>query len=214
MPQNRSYRRGEGESGATGMETGMSTASRREYFRTQRARYRRARRAEKQGILDEACEMFGMHRKSLIRALNRAAVRSVRRAGHPRVYDETLLGVLKAIWLAGEQPCGKRFAALLPTWLAPYERRYGALDPAVRARVLAASPSTLDRLLRPLRARRKGLCGTRAVRRLEGQIPIRTNFREVDGPGTFEADRLPQKEAANRLRQKRATHPLLRLDLR
>lgn len=132
--------------------------------------------------------MFGMHRKSLIRALNRAAVRSVGRAGHPRVYDETLLVVLKAIWLAGEQPCGKRFAAMLPTWLAPYERRYGALDPVVRAKVLAVSPSTLDRLLRPLRARGKGLCGTRAVRRLEGQIPIRTNFREVEGPGTFEAD--------------------------
>jgi len=166
----------------------MSGQSRREYIRTQRARYRSATRTGKQRILDEGCEMFGMHRKSLIRALGRAAVRSARRAGRPRVYDETLLATLKKIWLTAEQPCSKRLAALLPTWLPYYERHHGALDAEVRDRLLAASPSTLDRLLRPLRARRKGLCGTRAVRRLEGQIPIRTNFHEVEGPGTLEAD--------------------------
>jgi len=63
------------------------------------------------------------------------------------------------------------------------------LTGAVRGALLAASASTLDRLLGPFRARRKGLSGTRrGNRRLEGQIPIRTHFRDVDGPGTFEAD--------------------------
>jgi hypothetical protein len=130
-----------------------------------------------------------MHRKSLIRAFGRDGHRAVRRRGRPRQYDAALMGPLKTIWLAGEQVCGKRLKAMLPYWLPSYERHYGVLDPDVRAKLLSASASTLDRLLQAIRARaRKGLGTTRSVRRLEGQIPIRTNFREVDGPGTFEAD--------------------------
>jgi hypothetical protein len=171
------------------LEVVMSGRSRQEYIRTQRARYRGGTREQKRRILDEGCSMFGVHRKSLIRAFGRGAQRAGRRRGAKRRYGPELLGPLKTIWLAAEQPCSKRLKALLPQWLASYERHYGALDGPVRGRLLAASPSTLDRLLQPIRARRrKGLCTTRSVRRLEGQIPIRTNFREVQGPGTFEAD--------------------------
>jgi len=96
---------------------------------------------------------------------------------------------LKTIWLASEQPCGRRLRALLPVWLPFYEKHHGALNPQVRAQLLSACASTLDRLLKATRARaRKGLGTTRSLRRLEGQIPIRTNFRDVSGPGTFEAD--------------------------
>ena len=166
----------------------MSGRSRREWIRTQRRRYRRATRQQKRQMLDEGCQMFGVHRKSLIRALGRSAQKAPKRRGRKRLYGPDLLGPLKAIWLAAEQPCGKRLKAILPPWLPFYERRHGALDAALRQALVAASASTLDRLLRPLRARRKGLSATRSGRRLEGRIPIRTHFREVDGPGTFEAD--------------------------
>lgn len=166
----------------------MSGRSRQEYIRTQRGRYRSATRRQKGRILDEGCWLFRVHRKSLIRAFGRRAQRAPQRRGRRREYGPQLLGPLKVIWLAAEQPCAKRLKALLAQWLPFYEHHYGALDGAVRGRLLAASASTLDRLLRPLRVRRKGRSGTRAVRRLEGQIPIRTHFREVDGPGTFEAD--------------------------
>ena len=166
----------------------MSSRSRREYIETQRARYRRGTREQRGWILDEGCRLFGVHRKSLIRAFGRRGQRASRCRGRPRHYGAELRGPLKVIWLAAEQPCGKRLHALMAQWLPFYERHYGALDPGVRDRLRAASPATLDRLLRPLRVRGKGLSGTRAVRRLEGQIPIRTHFREVDGPGTFEAD--------------------------
>jgi hypothetical protein len=139
-------------------------------------------------MLDEGCRLFGVHRKSLIRALARPARRRSNRCGRKRRYGAELLGPLKRIWLAAEQPCAKRLKALLGQWLPFYERHYGALEEGVREALLRASASTLDRLLRPLRARRKGLSATRSVRRLEGQIPIRTNFREVDGPGLLEAD--------------------------
>ena len=167
----------------------MSAQSRREYIRTQRFRYRSGRRGQKRQILDEGCRLFGMHRKSLIRALGREGQRRGRRRGRPRQYDAAMIGPLKTIWLAGEPVCGKRLKAMLPYWLPSYERRYGALDGERRAKLLSASASTLDRLLKAIRGRaRKGLGTTRSVRQLEGRIPIRTNFREVDGPGTFEAD--------------------------
>ncbi|MBM3333957.1 transposase family protein [Candidatus Sumerlaeota bacterium] len=166
----------------------MSRRSRREYIRTQRARYRSASRAEKGRILDEGCKLFGMHRKSLTRALNRPVVRACRKAGHPKRYGAELLGPLRKICPAAEFICSKRLKAAMPVYVRFYERHHGPLDPQVRDDLLAASPSTLDRVLKPIRAKRKGLCGTRAVRRLEGQIPIRTHFRDVEGPGTLEVD--------------------------
>jgi len=171
------------------MEAVMSYRSRQEYVQTQRARYRSGTRREKKQILDEGCRLFGLHRKSLIRAFGRSVRRPSRRRGRKvKFVAAELLGPLKVIWLASNQPCGKRLKVVLGLWVASYEKHHGALAPDVRERLLAMSPSTLDRLLRPLRARRRGLCGTRRVGRLEGQIPIRTNFRDVVGPGYFEAD--------------------------
>ena len=171
------------------MEDRMSFRSRQEFVRTQRDRYRKGNRKEKRRILDEGCAMFGVHRKSLIRALGRPVRRRRGRRGRPRKYGPELLGPLKTIWMASEQPCAKRLAALLPLWLPFYEHRHGSLTLELRKSLLAASPATLDRLLRPLRARRrKGRSATRSVKRLEGQIPIRTRFQTVDGPGYFEAD--------------------------
>ena len=171
------------------MEETMGCQSRQEYLKTQRARYRRATRAQKSRILDEGCALFAVHRKSLIRALGRhKGHRGERRGPKPR-YGPEVLGPLKAIWLAAQQPCSKRLRALLDVWLPHYERRYGALALEVRERLLIISPATIDRLLAPIRARRrKGLSATRAARHLEGQIPIRTRFQEVEGPGYFEAD--------------------------
>jgi len=96
---------------------------------------------------------------------------------------------LKAIWLMANQPCSKRLKVVLVLWLPHYEGHYGALSPEVQAGLLRMSPSTMDRLLRPIRARRrKGLYATGVARHLEGQIPIRTSFQEADGPGYIEAD--------------------------
>ena len=81
----------------------MSAQSRREYIRTQRFRYRSGSRGQKRQILDEGCRLFGMHRKSLIRAFGREGQRRGRRRGRPRQYDAAMMGPLKTIWLAGEQ---------------------------------------------------------------------------------------------------------------
>jgi len=167
----------------------MSYGSRREYFQTQGPRYRRASRRGKKRILDEGCALFGLHRKSLIRAFAGRPRGGAKRRGRKRRYAEATLAPLKRVWLAAQQPCGKRLKAAVRIWVRSYERRYGALAPEVRGQLLAMSASSIDRLLAPVRARRrKGLSATRTVRHIEGQIPIRTHFQEVDGPGYFEAD--------------------------
>jgi hypothetical protein len=98
--------------------------------------------------------------------------------------------VLKVIWLAAEQPCGKRLKAAVPLWIPYYEREHGSVEGAVRQRLLEMSASTIDRLLSPCRASlgSRGRCGTRPGTLLRNQIPIRTEHWDVSGPGWLEAD--------------------------
>lgn len=98
--------------------------------------------------------------------------------------------MLKAIWLADEQPCGKRLKAAVPLWLPYYEREQGALDERVREKLLKMSAATMDRLLAPCRVSlgSRGRCGTRPGTLLRQKIPIRTEHWEVAGPGWLEAD--------------------------
>ncbi len=98
--------------------------------------------------------------------------------------------MLKAIWLADEQPCGKRLKAAVPIWLPDYEREAGPLEEGLRAQILRISAASMDRLLAPCRASAggRGRCGTRPGTLLRAQIPIRTEHWDVAGPGWLEAD--------------------------
>lgn len=153
-------------------------------------RYQRVGREFKSKILDEFCAVCGYARKYAIALLNRKPRRPRQRPGPRPRYDAEVLTPLKYLWLRSEQMCSKRLKAALPLWLPFYERKHGALSDAVRTRLLAISPATIDRLLKATRARHpgKGLCGTRAGRQLKVQIPIRTDNHDVDRPGFLEAD--------------------------
>jgi hypothetical protein len=165
------------------MDTKMSAPSKHEYLRLLRQRYPQANRAEKARILTEGCAVLGIHRKSLIRALNRPAQPAHPQRGHPAVYAAAVLKPLKEMWKLANYPCSKRLQALLPLRLPHYERHAAALDSNLRKQLLSMSAATMDRWLQPLRARRhKGLCGTTPAK-LQGQIPIRTRFQEADGSG-------------------------------
>ena len=107
----------------------------------------------------------------------------------PKYDQPQLLEALRRIWLASDQLCGKRLKVALPLWLPHYEAEHGALPGAVRAG-LAASASTLDRLLKAARvAHPKGLSGTKPGTLLKKQIPIRCEHWDVSQPGFVEADR-------------------------
>lgn len=169
----------------------MSMRSRTEVVKRLARKYRRAGAEHRRKLVDELCSVCGYERKYAIKVLNgsRPGPRGLRRGGGSRVYDEPVAQVVAAIWKPADYPCGKRLAAMLPLWLPAHEARHGPLDEALRARVLQASPATLDRLLEKRRARlpkRRG--GTKPGRLLRAQIPIRCESWKVDGPGWLEAD--------------------------
>jgi hypothetical protein len=168
----------------------MGRKSKQEYLLAIWDRYQRVGREFKSKILDEFCAVCGYARKYAIVLLNRKPGRPGQRPGPRPRYDAQVLTPLKYLWLRSEQMCSKRLKAALPLWLPFYEQKHGALSDAVRSKLLAISPATIDRLLKATRARHpgKGLCGTRAGRQLKVQIPIRTDNHDVDRPGFLEAD--------------------------
>jgi hypothetical protein len=117
--------------------------------------------------------------------------RKARRPAPKPVYrSPALLTVLKRLWFATDQMCSKKLHAAIPFWLPGYEALYGPLPPEVREPLLSMSPATIDRVLKPVRAReaRKGLAGTRPGSLLKHQIPIRTHHSDITQPGFMEAD--------------------------
>jgi hypothetical protein len=170
----------------------VTEAARREYAQIMAARYHVASKMERSEILTEYCRTTGAHRKSAIRRLGREPQRSQRRAGRPPRYGPELLAVLERIWRASGELCGKLLQPIAGSLLRALESHHGLrVADAQRAALLAASPATLDRLLRPLRARRarqpRRLAP--AVGTLRAQVPVRT-WREWTGvaPGAVQGD--------------------------
>lgn len=175
------------------MSSKMSQNTTRELLLKMRERYARRGREARSRLIDEVCELCGYERKHAIKVLGGklpVAGEKGPRGGPRRRYGEAERAVLKEIWLAAEQPCGKRLKAALALWLPHYEAECGALESGLRGRVLAQSAATIDRLLAPCRVAlgSRGRCGTRPGTLLRTQIPVRTEHWDVEGPGWIEAD--------------------------
>lgn len=173
------------------MHNEMSKETRDEVLARMRRRYVRAGAEHKRKLLDQAVELLGYHRKAAIRALRqpseaRPAVRIA--TGRPKTYHpQTLLPILKSIWITAFEPCGSRLHALLAEWLPAYEADHGRIDSDLRHALLAASARTLDRLIAPLRVGRQRRNGTRPGSLLRQSIPVRGTWTE-EGPGWLEMD--------------------------
>lgn len=162
---------------------------RQEELQRLRERYARRNRQGKSRLLDEFCEHYGYERKHAIKLLGDSLARP---AGQPRSGPEPryepIRPVLKAIWQAAEQLCGKRLAPALALWLPHYSKHFGQLLPTQKKLLHEVSPATIDRLLAQEKAVPRGLCGTRPGTLLRKQIAIsgqswdqrRCGFLEVD----------------------------------
>ena len=108
--------------------------------------------------------MTGHHSKHGIR-LQRESGAEAGRVSDPegrRIYDEAVREAATVVWEAADRICGKRLKAALPNLVESMERHgHLKLDPEVRRRHLSASAATLNRLLKPVRAR----AGSRRKRR-------------------------------------------------
>jgi hypothetical protein len=161
------------------------------YLTAIRKRYRKGKRRTKKAILDEFCAVCGYHRKHAIRLLGKHEnTRSKAKRGRKSTYTEPrFFKALQNLWKASDFICSRRLLAVIPLWLPFYEQSFGALDADVRSRLVSISRATLDRILKPLRARyRKGLCGTKPGSMLRNHIPIRTDNWDITRPGFMEAD--------------------------
>jgi hypothetical protein len=156
-----------------------------------RERYRNAEDLAKRRILDEFVQLTGFHRKHSIRILNaerRSPARGV--APRSRLYEEGARQAIVVLWEASDRVRGKRLKPLLPVLLPALERHgHLRLDDNVRSRVLAASASTIDRILAEPRASARGRKPRRRKPTVRGSVPIRTFADWNDpAPGYLEID--------------------------
>jgi hypothetical protein len=175
------------------MDANMSQNTKSELLEKLRRRYKTAGKTHRIRLIDQAVELMGYHRKSAIRALGWKPPLAATRSGvmgRPRVYDPGLLmPALKTIWLIGQQPCGKRLAAMMAEWVPAYEDYHHSVKSSVREQLLEASSATLDRMLGGCRAQyRKAPLGTKPGNMLRQSIPIRGGSWQEDEPGWTEAD--------------------------
>jgi 5S rRNA maturation endonuclease (ribonuclease M5) len=174
----------------------MSPKSKREYFKSIALRYQKASRSEKSKILAEFCAVCHYHRKYAIAKLN--AYKTLRRKppgkqkpGPKPVYAHPqLLEALKIIWIGTNLICSKRLKAAIPHWIGSYQIDNGYLPFNLVKKLLRVSPSTIDRLLKPVKRlyRGKGKCTTKPGLLLKHHIPIKTRQWDEFRPGFLETD--------------------------
>jgi len=149
-----------------------------EYAEAVRSRYFRAGKKAKTEILNEFVATTGMHRKAVIRLLNRRGRSSGnKKRGRPRLYGHEAMAAVRVVWEASDCLCSRRLQPFLPE-LASILKRCGELSMTgeIEAQLGHMSPSTIDRLLRPWRGNgtRRGLSTTKPGTLLKNAIPIRT----------------------------------------
>ena len=171
----------------------MGKRERRAYLEAIRVRYRRASKVSKTAILDEFCAVCGYHRKYALRLLGKRkrGNKTAHKPGPASHYDTPeLIEALRTIWMASDQLCSRRLKAALPLWLPHYATSFHPLSAETLAMLDSISAATIDRLLKPIRAKivRKGLSGTKPGTLLKKHIPIQAGVWDINAPGFMEAD--------------------------
>jgi hypothetical protein len=170
----------------------MSPKSKKEYTAALRARYKKATKGEKKSMLNEFCAVCGYNRKYAIRLLKSKPPPSdpsgFSKRGRKKIYAHPLiLKTIRNIWVTTNLPCSKRLKVILPLWLPYYPNE---IPSEVYDSLLNISPATIDRLMKPDRAKfsKHGLGTTKPGTLLKKQIPIKTNQWNEFIPGFLEAD--------------------------
>jgi hypothetical protein len=170
----------------------MSHRSKQELMDAIRPRYRRAKKGEKQQILDEFVAATLYHRKYAIRVLNQAGGRKhPKKRGRQKIYQGEVVVVLEQIWEICGQICSKRLHPFLPEMLKVLERT-GELQISAetKALLLQMSRPTIDRCLKRARQTHPhGLSTTKPGTLLKKAIPVRTYTPwDEEKPGFMEID--------------------------
>jgi hypothetical protein len=133
----------------------MSLKSKRELLEVVRPRYLKARKAEKQKILDEFASATGYHRKHAIRVFKNKVQVQNRLKGKTKTYKTIYRGdvvdALEQIWEICGQICSKRLQPYLPEAIKVLERcKEMELSKDTKELLLKISSASIDRCLRPV----------------------------------------------------------------
>jgi hypothetical protein len=171
-------------------------------------RYQKAEKKEKTEILNELVKTTGYNRKYVLHVLANwgkttavsidgktvrlTASPGKRRKGGGRKpkYTGGFAAALRKIWAFFSYRCGKILAPFMREQMGFLERPF-RLTEKEKELLLSASPSTIDRLLKPDKKKLavKGKSGTKPGKLLKKQIPVRTYYADADKkPGFFEID--------------------------
>jgi hypothetical protein len=171
----------------------MTKGSIRELVLAVRLRYARANKAEKGRILDEFVAITHYHRKYAIRLLKHGPPpRPTDQRRVHRVYGQAVKQALTQVWEISGRLCSRRLHPFMPEILEALERHHELLLPTeTKSALLRVSRATMDRLLKPARARQpqRGFSLTKPGPWLKKAIPVRTSADWDDArPGFLELD--------------------------
>src|SRR5208283_172219 len=133
----------------------MTQRSKRELLESLQPRYWKAKKVEKQKMLDEFTAASGFHRKYALRLLKHGYRR---RKGKPKgrkaIYRGEVVSALEQVWEVYGRICSKRLHPYLPEGLKVLER-CGEIQFSAEAKqlLLRMSSATMDRCLRPVRVK-------------------------------------------------------------
>ncbi|WP_299170034.1 transposase family protein [uncultured Arthrobacter sp.] len=168
--------------------------------------YVKAPKKDKGRILEEVVGVTGWSRDNARRRLTKAAkqppgvgrqiAQKPRKPRSPK-YSYDALKVLQRVWAASGGQCGKYLVVSMRTQLDLLEAHGELIDgvdrygPQVRAELLTMSAASIDRYLKPAKARDqiRGVSTTKPSPLLRSSITIRRAGDEVEAePGFFEGD--------------------------
>ena len=169
----------------------MSAKTKAEYFSILRERYQKTTSKKERSIMvSEACVTSGLHRKSVIRALNQEPVsdETNERLGRPKKYSEGAADLLKKLYRASDAQCSDKLKVMMPVLL---KQLRGPVDVNYREEALQMSPASIDRYLKFYRSqeRRRRNSGTRPGSKLFKKIiPLKSLGNIAPRPGFLQAD--------------------------
>lgn len=173
------------------MPLNMSKQSRLELLNEARQVYASKKmRKDKHEFLLEMQQLTGYKSiKTMIRALSATKEKPVKeKRGRNHVLGNREINILKKLWFAMNQPCGKRLKAMLPEWIDAWENQEKPIDPACRYKLLKASSSTLDRVLKSYKTSTSKNQTNGTITTLKALIPIVDYRRHIQKPGYLYAD--------------------------
>ena len=171
----------------------MTVNERRKYIHNLWGRYRDGSKREKSLLLDEAENVTGLHRKSILRLLNGRLSRKPRDKERGKTYDLVVKDALNVIAKSLDYGCAERLKPNL-VWMAEILQSHGELrlDDSLKGKLTSISVSTLKRLVKNPEHRLDKIAfrngPSKPNSQLKAKIPIKIIPWDVSMPGHFEVD--------------------------